>query len=111
MKFTYDWGKEACTNAYKSKGLQKILKTKEKFDIILMEHFNTDCMMGVAWHLQVPVISLSSCALMPWHYARVGNPHIPSYIASLFTFGSERMTFSQRFFNFIDVHGLKWTYT
>lgn len=111
MKFVYDWGMEACRNIYSSEGLQKVIKAKEKYDVILMEHFNTDCLMGVAWHLRAPVIALSSCALMPWHYDRVGNPHIPSFIPSLFLHSSEKMTFSQRFFNFIDVHIMNFLYS
>lgn len=111
MKFVYEWGKEACINAYNSSGLQDILRRKEQYDIILMEHFNTDCMMGVAWHLQAPVIALSSCALTPWHYDRMGNPHIPSYISSLFQSTAEKMTFSERFWNFLDVHSLNYAYS
>lgn len=103
MNFAYEWGKEACINAYNSTGLQRIIRERQHFDLVIMEHFNTDCLMGVAWHLRAPVISMSSCALMPWHHDRVGNPHIPSYIPSLFQPSSERMTFGQRFFNWIDI--------
>lgn len=75
-----------------------------------METFNTDCLYGVAWKLQAPVISLSSCNLMPWHYDRVGNPHIPSYVPSLFMEHSDKMTFSQRLMNFLDIHFKKGFY-
>lgn len=110
MFFAYDWGKIACANAYSSPGLQEILRKKEKYDVILMEHFNTECMMGVAWYLKAPVIAMSSCALMPWHYDHTGQPIIPSYIPALFSPHSEKMTFAQRFQNFIDVHLMRLLY-
>lgn len=111
MDISHEWGKAACVNIYSSDGLQRIIAAKEHYDVILMEHFNTDCLMGVAWHLQVPVVALSSCALMPWHYNRVGNPHIPSFIPSLFQHSHDRMSFAERFYNYLDVHIMKWLYT
>lgn len=75
-----------------------------------MEQFNADCMMPIAWKLQAPVIALSSCAMMPWHYDRVGQPLIPSYVPALFMGYSDEMTFTQRLNNWIAVYGLKFLY-
>lgn len=108
--FIYEWGQESCQTSYNSTAIQKVLNSNIKYDVILMETFNTDCLMGVVWKLQSPVIALSSCNLMPWHYDRVGNPHIPSFIPSLFLEHSDKMTFRQRFMNFIDIHVKKGFY-
>lgn len=108
--FIYEWGQESCQAAYNSSAIQKVLNSNVKYDVILMETFNTDCLMGVVWKLQAPVIGLSSCNLMPWHYDRVGNPHLPSFIPSLFMEHSDKMTFRQRFMNFIDIHLKKGFY-
>lgn len=102
----YNWGVESCENAYNSTAIRKVLATKKRYDLIIMEQFNTDCMMGLAWKLQAPVIGLSSCALMPWHYDRVGAPHIPSYIPALFMGASDKMSFGQRLTNWLAVHGM-----
>lgn len=75
-----------------------------------MEQFNSDCMMGVAWKLQAPVIGLSSCTLMPWHFNRIGNPHIPAYIPSLFVGYSDKMTYLERLSNWLAVHGIIFLY-
>lgn len=96
-------GREACQKSFDSKEFQYILKTKEKFDVILVETFKSDCMLGAAYHLQAPIISLSSCVLMPWHYSNFGNPQIPSYISTVYSASSEKMDFMQRFSNFINV--------
>lgn len=102
----HNWGVESCENAYNSSAIRKVLATKQRYDLIIMEQFNTDCMMGVAWKLQAPVIGLSSCALMPWHYARVGQPHIPSYVPALFMGAADTMGFGQRLSNWLTVHGM-----
>lgn len=105
-----DWGQQACQNVINSTALQKVLKQKQPFDVIIMEQFNSDCMSGVAWKLQAPIIGLSSCALMPWHYDRVGNPHIPSYVPALFMGLSDRMSYTERLSNWMAVQGMKLLY-
>lgn len=45
----YEWGLEACELAFNSTAIKNILNTKQKYDVILMEQFNSDCLMGVAW--------------------------------------------------------------
>lgn len=104
------WGSEACELALNSPAIQTLLKSQETFDVILMEQFNADCMMGVAWKLNAPVIGLSSCVLMPWHFDRVGSPLIPSYMPSLFVGSSDNMSFLGRLNNWIAVHVMNQMY-
>lgn len=106
----YDWGMAACENSLNSSAIQNILSTKQKYDVILMEQFNSDCMMGVAWKLNAPVIGLSSCVMMPWHYDRVASPLIPSYMPGLFLGYSDQMSYLERVSNWIGVHVLKFMY-
>lgn len=106
----YGWGVTACDNAYNSTELQIILRDKTHFDVIIMEQFNTDCLIGVPWHLKSPVISMSSCVLMPWHYSRIGTPQLPSLIPSLFAHSSEKMTLRERFVNFVEVFAWRFIY-
>lgn len=106
----YYWGLDACENALNSTVIQNLIKNQEKFDVILMEQFNNDCMMGVAWKLKAPVIALSSCAIMPYHFERFGIPSNPSYIPSLFTGYSDQMSFSERLHNWFAVHLINFLY-
>ncbi|XP_037961145.1 UDP-glycosyltransferase UGT5-like [Teleopsis dalmanni] len=105
------WGQEACNFTLKSEALGQVLRQKTPYDVIIIEQFNTDCMMGVAHMLKAPVIALSSCALMPWHYERTGSPIIPSHIPALFLGVSEEMSFPERLANWITFHGMKLLYT
>lgn len=106
----YQEGRDSCENAYKSQELQKIIKQKEHFDLVIVEQFNNDCMLGVAWHINAPVMGLSSCAALPWHYDRMANPQIASYMPSIFLQSSVDMTFFERFYNFLDIQMMKWIY-
>lgn len=106
----YDWGMKSCELALNSTAIQNLLNRRQKFDVILIEQFNSDCMMGVAWKLNAPVIGLSSCVLMPWHYERVGNPLIPSYVPALFLGLSDNMSYTERLANWVSVQALKLMY-
>lgn len=77
---------------------------KEKYDLIILEEFNTDCPLGIAHKFNAPFIALSSCAMMSWHYDRMGMPHIPSYMPVLFSQNAEKMTFIQRLKNWFVIH-------
>ncbi|KAH8378116.1 hypothetical protein KR093_009383, partial [Drosophila rubida] len=106
-----EWGKQSCNLTLRSDALQTILKKKAGYyDVIVMEQFNTDCMMGVVHQLQAPVVALSSCALMPWHYERMGAPIIPSHIPALFMAQSQDMDFAGRLANWFSFHALNWMY-
>lgn len=105
-----EWGREACNITLRSDALTQVLKQRKQYDVVIMEMFNTDCMMGVAHVLKAPVIGLSSCAMMPWHFERMGTPVIPSYIPSLFLGKSENMNFWERLNNWISFHSMNFLY-
>lgn len=106
----YTWGMTACEAALNSSAIQNLLNTRQQFDVIIVEQFNSDCMMGVAWKLQAPVIGLSSCQMMPWYHDRVGQPLNPSYVPALMMGYSDHMTYTERLGNWIAANGLKWLY-
>lgn len=66
--------------------------------------------MGVAHILQAPVIGLSSCAMMPWHYERMGMPIIPSYMPAELLGQSEEMSLGGRFANWVTFHAMNAMY-
>ncbi|XP_031630557.1 UDP-glucuronosyltransferase 1-3-like isoform X2 [Contarinia nasturtii] len=94
------WGYEACELTLNSTDVQNLINTNVKFDVLLVEQFNSDCMMGLAWKLKAPVIGLSSCVLMPWHYDRFGIPWILSYITAQPLGSTDNMTYTERLLNF-----------
>lgn len=108
--FLYRWGINACESALNSTVIKNLLNTNQQYDVILTEQFNSDCSTGIAWKFQAPIIGLSSCNLMPWHYDRIGAPANPSYVPALFLGLSDEMTYLERLGNWISVHLLKFMY-
>lgn len=100
----HNWGRESCQASLDSPSMDKLLKTKERFDVIIVEQFNTDCMLGVAWKLKAPIVGLSSSPLMPYFYDRVGLAHQPSHVPVMFLGYSDKMTFSERLSNWLAAH-------
>lgn len=105
-------GQMACEVFYKSPFIEEIIRRHSvtPYDMVIMEFFNTDCYLGLPYLLQVPIVGLSSCALMPWHYARVALPDTPSYIQSEFIGFGEELSWQERFVNFVQSNGNKILY-
>jgi glucuronosyltransferase len=93
------WGTEACQKTLEHPNVQELIKSDEKFDLLITEMFNTDCFLAFAHKFKIPIIGFSSCVFMPWTPGRVGNPDNPAYIPTQFVFSSDKMTFSERFLN------------
>lgn len=100
----HEWGRESCETAVNSAAMEKLFKMKQRFDVIVVEQFNTDCMLGVAWKLKAPIVGLSSSAIMPYYYDRLGLAHQPSHVPVMFLGYSDKMTFSQRISNWLAAH-------
>ena len=99
-------GFKTCKDVLSSSAIDQVVN--KHFDVILMEHFNTECLMGIAWKMKLPVIGLSSCMLMPWHYDRIGNPLNPSYIPNTLGHSSQNMSFGERLVNWATTHTFRF---
>uniref|UniRef100_A0A182MLU6 Uncharacterized protein n=1 Tax=Anopheles culicifacies TaxID=139723 RepID=A0A182MLU6_9DIPT len=106
------WGVSSCKASLNSSAIDEVLAAHRKapFDLVIMEFFATDCMAGIGWLMQVPLVGLSSCALMPWHYDRIGLPDSPSYIPSEFSSSSEEMSLLERVENWLVTRVVKNLY-
>ena len=93
------WGLDACEAGLNIPEVRQLIKSNKKFDLILIESFNTDCFLGFVHRFQAPFIALSSHQIMPWVNQQIGNPDNPSYIPSIFLEVSPQMNFLQRITN------------
>lgn len=100
----HKWSLRSCEVTLNSKAIAEVLHMKRKFDVVIVQQFNTDCMLGVAWKLNAPVIGFSSTYIMPYYYERLGTPLAASHVPSLLLGYSDKMTFSQRLNNWIVAH-------
>ncbi|XP_058056931.1 UDP-glucosyltransferase 2-like [Anopheles bellator] len=107
------WGAHSCKAALSSAAIDEVLRIHRAtpYDLVVMEMFATDCLAGMAWLMRVPFVGLSSCALMPWHYDRVGLPDTPAYIPSEFSSFSEAMSLAERAENWLVTKLTKLAYS
>nr|QBK47175.1 UDP-glycosyltransferase UGT42H1 [Chilo suppressalis] len=89
-------GKENCEILLSNKEVQDLVKRKTKFDVVLVEQFNSDCALGLAYKLNAPVVGVTTHIMMPWHYNRYGISYNPSYVSFHFLKGGTKPTLYQR---------------
>ncbi|XP_050344613.1 UDP-glycosyltransferase UGT5-like [Nymphalis io] len=94
-------GPFTCRMLFEDENVQNLWITQAKFDLVVVEQFNSDCGLALAHVLRAPVIGITSHTLMPWHYSRFGVPYNPSYVTFDFLEGGTHPTFFQRIFRTI----------
>ncbi|XP_022232574.2 UDP-glucosyltransferase 2 [Drosophila obscura] len=106
----HNWGMRFCSAALNSPLIADLLSSPLRYDLIILEHFSNDCMTAVAHLLNAPVIALSSCAIMPWHYRRMGTPYINPIMPMNFLTYTDQMGLIDRVNNFVHFHTVNTLY-
>lgn len=94
-----DLALDVCSKIVDFQPLADVLK--KSYDVILVENFNSDCMLGLAhvYGLKAPIVSLLSSSMMQWCPDRIGVTDNPSYVPIISSEFTSKMTFIQRFEN------------
>lgn len=80
--------------------VQKLLHDpSEHFDVIVLEFFLTDAMLGFGQHFNAPVVGYSTFGASKWTTDLVGTPSPLSYVPHPFLSFTDKMTFVQRIGN------------
>ncbi|XP_049875112.1 UDP-glucosyltransferase 2-like [Pectinophora gossypiella] len=96
VSYLMNSGNKNCEVMLENEQVRKLVNEKPKFDVVLLEQFNTDCALGIAYKLGAPVVATQSSVLMPWHYPRLGTPYNPSYVPFHFLEGGTKPSLFQR---------------
>ncbi|CAH2248040.1 jg12743 [Pararge aegeria aegeria] len=56
--FLSNTGKENCEVMLGNKAVRDVIDRKQKFDVIVIEQFNSDCGLGIAYKLRAPVVDV-----------------------------------------------------
>ncbi|CAG9853604.1 unnamed protein product [Phyllotreta striolata] len=75
---------------------QKLLRSNEKFDLVISEQFLNEGLFILGCHFKTPLISFSTMAATLWTNEIVGNPYPFSYIPDFSTGYSDRMSLWER---------------
>ena len=101
--FDFIWktaGVDLCDTMFQHPVFQSLIKSDEKFDLLVTELWGSDCFISLAHRFKVPHISMISTLEVPWSLARYGSPYNPAYQTSHFTAFSPRgMTYFERVVN------------
>ncbi|XP_045486743.1 UDP-glycosyltransferase UGT5-like [Pieris rapae] len=89
-------GAASCKTLLDNQGVQDLWKYRKNFDVVLVEQFNSDCSLGLAYELGAPVVGITANSLMPQHYKRYGVPDNPSYTRNQVLGGRTRGTLFER---------------
>jgi len=100
IKFSWDLGIRLCEILIQHKNLRNIIASKkEEFDVIITNAFFNDCVFGISYMLDIPVIKMCSFGGTKWMDEWVGNPSPYAYLPQIFSEYGDRMNFWQRTFN------------
>lgn len=83
----------------KSPEVQKLLKSNETFDAIIVEMFNTECLLGIANYFDAPLIAVSAFGSNKWINELTGTVAPSSIVPNTFLSFKPDMTFYERFYN------------
>ncbi|ALC38850.1 Dot [Drosophila busckii] len=101
-----------CERLFASGYVQQVLQRHQRqpYELLLTEYFSSDCQLALGKLLGLPIIGLSTCALMPYHYDRIDLPDTPSHIQSQYVGYAQRLSWFERLENFIQAKSLKLLY-
>lgn len=80
MLMLADFAKIMCESVLSSDAIQNFVNSKKEFNVVITEHFNTNCAYSILQNITAPTIGISTCAMLPWTNDYFGNPDNPSYI-------------------------------
>ncbi|RZB40113.1 2-hydroxyacylsphingosine 1-beta-galactosyltransferase-like, partial [Asbolus verrucosus] len=90
---------EFLSKTFENENVKKLINSKEKFDVVIVEQFLNDAEKALATHFDAPLIIFSSVGANFWVNSLVGNPFPPSYIPDVMLEYSSHMTFCERLVN------------
>ena len=100
IKFSWDLGIRLCEILIQNKDLQDIINSKkEEYNVIITSAVFNDCVFGIRYMLDIPVIKMCSFDGMKSMDEWVGNPSPYAYLPQLFGDYGDRMNFWQRTIN------------
>ncbi|KAL4715318.1 hypothetical protein ACJJTC_004770 [Scirpophaga incertulas] len=105
-----DMALEVCSKLVSWPPLADVLR--KEYDVILLENFNSDCMLGLThvYGKKAPTISLLTSSLMQWSADRIGAVDNPSYVPVTTSDFTPPMDFTERLKNTILNYYFKFWY-
>ncbi|CAH0555383.1 unnamed protein product [Brassicogethes aeneus] len=105
-KFILNIGIDFTRKIFNIKSVKDLLRSKEKFDVIIMENFINDAFIGLGNHFKAPVILIAPGPTTYLCNYFVSNPSPSSYVPNIASRFSSDMTLIERMKNlYYDILG------
>lgn len=95
----HNFGMYACEKLLQDENVKQLLNSKEKYDVMILEIFFSECFLALSHVFKIPVIQFATFSPAAWMGDAVGNPSPASYVPEPFLEYSDHMTFFQRMHN------------
>ncbi|XP_046658304.1 LOW QUALITY PROTEIN: UDP-glycosyltransferase UGT5-like [Homalodisca vitripennis] len=92
-------GLHLCSKIFKSKPVLDLLESDARFDLIILEMFDSDCFLGLVHKYKVPHIGFNSAKTSPDQDRTVGTPNYPAYVSHINLPFTNRMGLFHRVIN------------
>lgn len=103
-------GNDDCKTLMNNNQVLHLIRTRPRFDVIIVESYNSDCALALAANLSAPYIAFNPQPAHPWHYSRLGINFNSAYVPqSLLPFGKQPWFFD-RVKSFILYYVSNWVY-
>lgn len=99
LQYKIDFARDRVDFALGDEKFKELMKTKEKFDVMIFDSLLNDALLGLAECLKLPVIAFSSAGTSRWTDEMVKNPINPSYSPSDLMEVTDNMNFKERLRN------------
>jgi hypothetical protein len=95
----YDMGIFITNHTMNNPKVKTLIASDQKFDVIIVEIFLSEALIGFGHHFKAPVIGISTFGASKWTNDLVGTPSPLSYIPHPFLSFTDQMNFVQRLGN------------
>lgn len=99
ISYKIDFARDKVDFALRDESMKKFLKSGQQFDVMILDNYQNDALLGIAYYLKLPVITFSTAGSSLWSDKMVGNPLNPSYNPNMALGFAENMNFCERLKN------------
>jgi glucuronosyltransferase len=104
IQLLWAFGEAFCHSFLQEEEVQDLLHSNDqKFDLIVVEAFTNDCLLGFAHKFKAPIVQVVSFGGASWMGDWVGNPSPYAYVPDPLQNFSDRMNLWQRILNTLGI--------
>lgn len=103
-------GNDDCKTLMNNHYVLHMIRSQPKFDVIIVESYNSDCGLALAANLSAPYIAFSPQPIQPWQYNRLGITFNSAYVTQAGLPYGRDPWFFERLKSYVLYHVSNWVY-